>query len=106
MKTMLPFLLMTACGVVYTFGDIVMKKWVTNPSFSLYLIGTLLYMTGMNFLAFSYKYRNIAAATSICVILNIILLTFVSWLYFKEPLTAKQLVGIVLSISAVILLES
>jgi multidrug transporter EmrE-like cation transporter len=93
------------CGIFYTAGDIAMKKWITNPTIGSYVIGALLYVVGMNFLAFSYKYKNIAVATALCVIVNIILLTIVSWVYFKEPLTTKQLVGITLSMIAIFLLE-
>ena len=36
---------------------------------------------------------------------NVIFLTLVSWLYYKEPLTTTQIVGMVLGTSAVIFLE-
>jgi len=71
----------------------------------MYILGGSLYIIGMNFLAFSYKYKNIAVATAGCVIVNIILLTLLSWFYYKEPLTTKQMIGISLSIVAMILLE-
>ena len=102
---MVPYVLMTLCGAAYTLGDIAMKKWVTNPSIWPYLAGAFMYLVGMNFLAFSYLYRNIAVATAVCVIINIVSLTIISWVFFKEPLTVRQLAGIAVSMIAVLLLE-
>lgn len=69
---------MILCGVVYTIGDVAMKKWITDMTLMPYLIGAAMYLVGMNFLAFSYLYRNIAVATAICVIINIVSLTVLS----------------------------
>lgn len=99
------FLLVFICGLFYTVGDVAMKKWIDHPSWKMYILGGSLYIIGMNFLAFSYRYKNIAVATAGCVIVNIILLTILSWVYFKEPLTTKQLIGVTLSLIAMLLLE-
>lgn len=99
------FILVVICGLFYTVGDVAMKKWIEHPSVGMYILGGSLYIIGMNFLAFSYKYKNIAVATAMCVIVNIVLLTLLSWFYFKEPLTIKQMVGIGCSIVAIFLLE-
>jgi len=105
MKPMIPYVLMILCGAAYTVGDIAMKKWIMHPSLWPYLVGALMYLIGMNFLAFSYLYRNIAVATAVCVIINIVSLTIISWVFFKEPLTVRQLAGIAVSMIAVLLLE-
>lgn len=102
MKNWLPLTLI--CGVLYTLGDLFMKKWALKPSWSMYLLGALMYVIGMNFLAFSYRFKNIAVATALAVIFNIIALTVISITYFKEPLTIKQMFGLILSISAIFLL--
>lgn len=96
---------MILCGITYTIGDVAMKKWISHPSFWPYFLGALMYFIGMNFLAFSYLYRNIAIATAICVIINIVSLTILSWILFKEPLTTRQFIGIAVSVIAVLLLE-
>jgi multidrug transporter EmrE-like cation transporter len=105
MKSYLGFILIFICGLFYTIGDVAMKKWITSPSIKMYLLGGSLYIIGMNFLAFSYKFKNIAIATAGCVIVNIILLTILSFLYFKEPLTTKQMIGLGFSLVAMTLLE-
>ena len=93
-------------GVVLTIGDIIMKKLVNTNIYSFYFIGLIVYLIGLNFLAQSFKYKNIAVASVIFVLFNVIILVLVSWLYFKEPLNLNQIIGIVLGIIAVIVLES
>ena len=99
------FALIFICGIFYTWGDVVLKKWIESPNVKTYLVGLFLYAMGMNFLALSYRYKNIAVATAGCVIINIIMLTVLTFTYFKEPLTTKQMIGIGLSLVAVCLLE-
>jgi multidrug transporter EmrE-like cation transporter len=70
-----------------------------------YIFGIVLYLIGANFLALSYKYKNIAVASVMFIMINVIILLFVSWLYFKEPLTILQTVGIVLGLISVVILE-
>ena len=106
MKPVTPLVFMALCGALYTVGDIALKKWVQHPSPWPYLLALFMYVLGMNFLAFSYLYRNIAAATSVCVIINVVLLTAVSWAYFKEPLTVRQMIGVGLGVLAVVILET
>ncbi|MCX6774236.1 MAG: hypothetical protein NTY68_04565 [Candidatus Micrarchaeota archaeon] len=92
-------------GAVLTVGDVVMKKWVQNDNLYLYVLGLAIYMVGLNFLAYSFKFKNIAVASMIFVIFNVMTLTAVSWLYFKEGLSAMQIGGILLGIAAVAMLE-
>jgi multidrug transporter EmrE-like cation transporter len=39
------------------------------------------------------------------VICNVITLSIISWLYFKEALTPLQIVGIILGLSSILFLE-
>ena len=101
----IPLLLLFIGGVVLTCGDILMKKWVNTHTIYLYLVGLLIYLIGLNFLAQSFRYKNIAVASTIFVIFNVVTLLIVSWFYFKETLSIYQIVGIGLGLSSVILLE-
>jgi len=92
-------------GCVLTIGDIMMKKWVLTNHPLFYLYGFLIYAFALNFVAISFKYKNIAVATIIFVLVNVISLTLVSWFYFNEKLSVVQLVGIGLGFLAVIILE-
>lgn len=101
----LPFILLFIGGSVLTVGDIIMKKWAVNNSVFLFITGLSIYMIGLLFLAQSFKYKNIAVASTIFVIFNVVTLSIVSWLYFKETLSPFQIVGIILGLSSVIFLE-
>ena len=100
-----PILLLFIGGLILTAGDLVMKKWVITPHFYLYIIGLLIYMIGMMFLVETYKYENIAVASLIFIIFNIITLLIFSWFYFKETLTTHQIIGIILGLSAIFFFE-
>ncbi len=100
-----PLLLLFIGGVVLTIGDIVMKKWVAMSNAWFYVIGLVIYLAGLNFLAQSFKYENMAIASMIFVIFNVVTLAMVSWIYFKERLSFFGVVGIVLGIASIIVLE-
>ncbi len=101
----LPFLLLFIGGSVLTVGDIVMKKWVMDNSPFIFVAGLLIYLVGLIFLVLSYKYTNIAVASIILEIFNIVTLLIVSWFYFHETLNIYQCIGILLGISAIFFLE-
>ncbi len=100
-----PFLLLLVGGVILTAGDLFMKQWVQSNRRLFYVIGLVIYLVGMLFLAQSFRHKNIAVASVIFVLFNVITLTVVSWLYFKEGLTAWQIFGILLGLASVAVLE-
>lgn len=100
------FLYVILGSISLTIGDIFMRKWVADDSYGNFSIGFICYLFGMLFLAFSFKYKNIAIASMLLVLFNIITLLIVSWYMFKEPISTKEIIGIALGISAIILLES
>lgn len=92
-------------GGLLTVGDVVFKYYALNPRISLYAIGLLIYLAGLVCLVESYKYSNIAVASAIFVMSNIVMLAIISWILFKEPLSPAQFVGIALSLAAIGILE-
>ncbi len=100
-----PLLLLFFGGVILTAGDIVAKQWVISNKNYLFFAVLFLYLIGLIFLIFSFKYKNIAIASLMFVIFNITTLTIFSWFYFNERLTTVEMVGIVLGLVAVSLLE-
>jgi len=94
-------------SLILTVGDIVMKRWIADgaASYYLYALGIGIYLIGTNFLAFSFKYKNIAVASVIFILLNVAILSVISWFYFGEKLNTMQMFGIILGIAAVIILE-
>lgn len=105
MNIHLPLVLLFIGGSVLTAGDIIMKKWVSTNNLFVFIYGLAVYLVGLIFMAYSFKYKNIAVASTIFVIINIATLSIVSWFYFKETLTATQLLGILLGICSVLVLE-
>jgi multidrug transporter EmrE-like cation transporter len=105
MPQYLPLILLFLGGLVLTAGDIIMKKWVVSHNIFLFISGLAVYLFGLIFLALSYKYKNIAVASTIFVIFNIITLSIVSWFYFKEALSTTQLIGIAFGILSLLCLE-
>jgi multidrug transporter EmrE-like cation transporter len=99
-------LLVLIGGLILTIGDIVFKKWAITNNWQTFFFGLFIWTIGLCFLAFSFKYKNIAIASLIFSLSNVIILTTISWFYFGETITIIQLVGIILGITAVILLES
>ena len=88
-----------------TVGDVFMKKWVTVNSNWFYVVGMIIYIIALTMLAETFKSRNIAVASTIMVIVNVVTLAIVSWLYFKEAITLLQGIGMVLAVVAVVLME-
>jgi multidrug transporter EmrE-like cation transporter len=92
-------------GVTLTIGDLVMKKWVDNGSIFVYIVGLLAYMIGMVFLSQSFRFKNIAIASLMLVIFNIVTLLIVSWLFYNEKLSVIQMVGLGLGMLSIVILE-
>ena len=105
MMNFLPTLLLFLGGIILTMGDVFMKKWVGSMAHVYYVLGMLLYVVGLNFLAQSYRFENIAVASAILISFNLITLAIVSWLFFKEPLSGLQILGIVLGVASIVCLE-
>jgi multidrug transporter EmrE-like cation transporter len=98
-------LLVLIGGLILTLGDIVFKNWSLNNSWVTFFCGLFIWTIGLIFLAFSFKYKNIAIASLIFSLSNVISLTVISWLWYNEGLTTNQIIGIILGIIAVIFLE-
>lgn len=100
-----PFLWLTFGGILLTAGDIIFKYWLTSYSKVLFALGILTYVGGLMCLVQSFKSENIAVATVIFVVINVVTLLFASWYLFYEPVSFYKLVAIALAIVAIALLE-
>ena len=60
---MFPLFILFIGGLILTAGDIVMKKWVLSSAIPTYLLGMVLYIIGLNFLAYSFRFKDIAIAS-------------------------------------------
>ncbi len=100
-----PLLILFLGGVILTLGDLLMKEWVAQHKQLFYLLGLGLWIIGSIFLAESFKWTNIAVASMIEVIFNIVTLALASLLFFHEDLNGLQLLGIGLGLVSVTILE-
>jgi len=101
----MPLFLLLCGGIVLTLGDFVMKEWVQSHRGWVFGAGLLVYLIGEAFLAYDFKFQNIAVASTIMVIINVVALSLLSWFFFKETLNGMQVAGILLGIAAVVILE-
>ena len=92
-------------GAILTAGDIVFKFWVEKPQQWLYAAGLAIYIVGLMFLVQSFKTQNIALASTVFVVFNVVTLALVSWFYFGEKLTPLAIAGVALALFSVGLLE-
>lgn len=92
-------------GIILTLGDIVAAYWIRLGGQYLYIIVILLYLVGMTQLIASYKSEDIAVASTILVIFNVIILTLVGVALFGEGISVMKILGILLCFAALILLE-
>jgi multidrug transporter EmrE-like cation transporter len=92
-------------GILLTIGDIIMKKWVQTENLSYFLFGLIFYIVSLICLAFTFREKNIAVASLMLIIFNVVILSVVSWLFFSEPPTLRQFFGLCLGISAIVMME-
>lgn len=105
---MIPLVILFLGGVVLTAGDLVFKSWVEKGmGYSLiYFFGIALYVIGSMALVESYKHDvNIALAGIVQVVFNTVVLLLFTFFYFKEPITARQGVGLFLSVVSIYLIR-
>lgn len=92
-------------GIILTIGDILAKEWVKNNQ-PIYFFWTLgIYLSALCLLILSYRYENIAVASILLVVFNIIILSLLSHFYFHEPLSLFQVLGIIAGLICIFLLE-
>jgi multidrug transporter EmrE-like cation transporter len=100
-----PLLLLFLGGVTLTIADIIMKKWVESENLPAFWLGMLIYMVAMAFLAHSFKQKNMAVASMIFVIFNVVTLAIASHILFHEKLSLQQIVGIAVGFVSIAILE-
>ena len=101
----MPLFILIVGGAILTLGDIAAKQWMKTRKKFLYALTLLTYIFGLNFLVISYKFKDIAVASITIEICNIIILSLVSIYLYREKLTGRQWLGIMVGFIALILLE-
>lgn len=99
------FWLILIGGLILTVGDIFQKQWVVSGKSSNFWIGIVVWLIGLVCLAFSFKGKNIAVASVMFVIFNVMSMSIVSWWWYNERLTPVQIVAMILATISVVILE-
>ena len=92
-------------GLLLTVGDIIFKFWTERPQWPLYGAGILVYIVGLMCFVQSFKSQNIAVASVLLVVFNVVSLALVSWICFNQKLNPQQMCGIGLAFGAFLLLR-
>ena len=97
-------------GTFLTFGDLLMKQWVkvTSGDYFLslyYILGMVFYISGLTLYAYTLKSKNIAIATTILIIFNLITVYCAGYFFFNEKYNWYQLLGICIGIISIFFLE-
>ncbi len=100
-----PLLIILAGSVCLTLGDIAAKLWVQSNRMPHFAVMFGLYMAGLLFLCWSFRFKNIALASLLLIILNVLILAVWSWWRYDEALNRVETAGLLLGIAAVGLLE-
>ena len=98
-------LILLAGGIAMTVGDLVAGKWVQNKNKFLYIVVIILYLIGLNFLIQSYRYSDIAIASILFDLFNVITLTVAGIYLFKENITKTELAGIIVGFVSIVILQ-
>lgn len=104
----LSFIILFVSGLILTVGDLVFKSWaVKGMGYNLlYFFGICTYLTGSLLLVESYKHDiNIVVAGVVQILLNTIILIIFTYFYFHEPLSVRQIIGIILAVISLYLIR-
>ena len=99
-------LLIFVAGIFLTAGDLVLRSWVAEPdTWRLYVLGVVLYFVALNFLARSYRFENIAIASVMMEVFNIVTYLAISHWKFGDTLSRFEIMGIIFGIAAIACFE-
>ena len=99
------FIFITLAVILEVIGDVLFKKWSIGEKNSLFTLGLAIYFLGSIFWALSLRYEYLTKAISIFTLLNLIIITLVGALIFKEDLSLINKIGVALGVVAIILIE-
>jgi hypothetical protein len=103
------FLLLLIAGILLTVGDLILNAWVVSGdsgnSWKLYTFGIFFYFVALNFLARSYKFENIAIASVIMEIFNLVTYLAISYWKFWTSISRLEILWIVFGILAIACFE-
>jgi multidrug transporter EmrE-like cation transporter len=97
--------ILLVAGLCVTVGDIVLALWAKQSKFYLFVIGMLLNLAGLIVYAQSLRMESVGIATAMFLGINIVAVTIMGMIVFKEFLSIRQILGMVGIVLAMIMLE-
>jgi multidrug transporter EmrE-like cation transporter len=82
-----------------------MRYWIDNHLTYLFVLGIMVYVVGEVIMALSFRYQNIAVASILTVIFNILALSILSYFMFGDKLNLLAIIGIIMGLVSVTILE-
>ena len=99
-------LLIFVAGILLTIGDFTLRYWVADPGvWRWYVLGVGFYFIALNFLARSYLFENIAIASVVMEIFNIVTYLAISYWKFGDHISRLEMLGVVFGIAAILCFE-
>jgi len=99
-------LLIFIAGLLLTIGDLILRSWVDHQDiWRLYIFGVICYFIALNFLARSYRFENIAIASVMMEVFNLVTYLVVSYWKFGDHISHLEVIGLVFGIAAIACFE-
>ncbi|HZX12649.1 MAG TPA: SMR family transporter [Candidatus Nanoarchaeia archaeon] len=99
------FLLIFLAVLFEIVADVLFKKWSMESKTFLFVVGIVLYAIGTVFWAFSLKYEFLSRAIIVFTVVNLVVISLVGVIFFKESLSLVNKVGIFAGLLSVVLVE-
>lgn len=92
-------------GILLTVGDVVLNNWIQAHGWKYFFIGEAFYIIATVILALSFKYKNVAVATLMGIMINIVTLVAFNYFFLHYKMSFLQMAGAGLGVVAFIMLE-
>lgn len=86
-------------------ADYLFKTWVTANKAFIFWIGVVIYAIGTIFWALSLKYESLSRAGIFFNIVYLAMIVVISIIIFRETVTWREILALLLCIGAILLLE-
>ncbi len=89
-------------------GDMFMKSWASHNyllhgvSLMFYISALVMYAASLTFYGKQLQFTNFSIATTLPIIINIIVVTLITIFYYKEQLSLNAIIGTALAVISVL----
>ncbi len=102
----MPYVLLVAAVIFEAAGDLLFRRWGLEQRWPVFVASLLIYNVAAVIWGLSLRDLQVSTAIVYVGVLNVVLVAIGGVLFFREQLSASQLVGIGLGIGSLILLST